>query len=192
MERRLVALLGSTAKHILGGLRRALRAVALTFLIVALIVAGVTEVVGAYLTRSFPTGPTHLAAAALAIAFGYAAAMTVAIEEILRAIIKAVELIVEEAEKVEKVAVHELAALGHEAGQEAVKLGHVAVTDTQNFGRMAASDAGAVGHAAASLVGGAVGGVEHAFGGMEHAVGSHLHHHAGGAAPAGADDSAQR
>ncbi|HEV2405444.1 MAG TPA: hypothetical protein VGR88_08335, partial [Ktedonobacterales bacterium] len=93
MEKRLVAVLGTTAKHILGGVRHALRAVVITGFLVAVIVAGATEAVGAFLTKSFPTGPTHLAAAALAIAFGYAAAITVAIEEILRAIIKAVELI---------------------------------------------------------------------------------------------------
>lgn len=180
MEKRLVALLGTTAKHILHGLRRALRAVALTFLIGALIAAGATEAVGAFLTHSFPPpGPTHLAAAAIAITFGYAAAITVAIEEILRAIIKAVEIIVEEAEKVEKKAVQEIEVLSRKAEEEAVRLGRTAVTDAGSFGRAAAHDAGSLGHAVTGAVGGTLGAVGGAVGNVEHDVSSHLpgHHH---------------
>lgn len=166
MEKRLVAVLGTTAKHILGGVRHALRAVVITGFIVALVVAGATEAVGAFLTKSFPTGPTHLAAAALAIAFGYAAAITVAIEEILRAIIKAVELIVEEAEKAEKKAVEEIEALARKGGEEAL-----------HFGRATVSDAGTVGRGAAGLVGGVLGGIGHEARGVEHGIGSHLPGH---------------
>ena len=184
MEKRLVALLGTTAKHILHGLRRALRAVALTFLIVALVAAGATELIGSFLTHSFPTGPTHLAAAAIAIAFGYAAAITVAIEEILRAIIKAVEIIVEEAEKVEKKAVQEIEVLGRKAEEEAVRLGRTAVTDAGSLGRVAAHDAGSLGHAVTGAVGGAFGAVGGAVGDVEHGIASHVpgHHNSGPAA----------
>jgi len=172
IERRFVAVLGTAAKHILHGLRRALRAVALTFVITAILVVAITEATAAFLTKSFPTGLTHLAAAALAIAFGYAAAITVAIEEILRAIIKSVELIVEEAEKVEKKAVEEIGLLARKAEQEAMHVGHGAVTD-----------AGAIGRTAASLVGGTIGGVEHEIRAVEHGIGSHLPGHNNAPAP---------
>lgn len=180
MEQRLVALLGTTAKHILHGLRRALRAVALTFLIVALLAAAVTEVVASFLTHSFPTGETHLAAAAIAIAFGYAAAITVAIEEILRAIIKAVEIIVEEAERVEKKAVAEIEALGRKAEEEAARFGRAAINDAGAFGRTAVTDAGALGRAVTGVAGGVVGGIEHDVRSVEHGIGSHMpgHHNA--------------
>ena len=188
MERRMVALLGTAAKHILGGLRHAVRAVFLTFLIVALVVAAATELVSSFLTHAFPSGMTHLAAAALAISFGYAAAITVAIEEILRAVIKAVELIVEEAERIEKKAVQEIEILGRKAEEEAIRLGHAAVSDANSFGhaavqdartvgRAAVGDAGAAGHAAAGLVGGAAGAVGAAFSGVEHGIGEHLPGH---------------
>lgn len=166
MEKRLVAVLGTTAKHILGGVRHALRAVVVTGFIVALIVAGATEAIGAFLTKSFPTGPTHLAAAALAIAFGYAAAITVAVEEILRAIIKAVELIVEEAEKAEKKAIEEIEALARKSGEEALR-----------FGRATVTDAGAVSRGAVGVVGGVLGGIGHEARSVEQGIGSHIPGH---------------
>ncbi len=177
MEKRLVAVLGTTAKHILTGLRRAFYAVFLTGIVVALIAAAATEVVGAFLTHEFPSGANHLAAAAIAIAFGYAAAVTVAIGEILRAIIKAVELIVEEAEKVEKKAVEELEVLGRRAGEEAIQFGRTAATDAGAFGRAAVGDVGAAGRAIAGLAGGVVGGVERDARSVEHGVVSHLPGH---------------
>jgi len=182
VERRLVALLGTTAKHMLGGLQRALRAVLLTGLITAIVVAGITEVIGYFLSdRQFPPGgPTHLAAAALAIAFAYAAAITVAIEEILRAIIKSVELIVHEAEQLEKKAAEEIGVLARRAEEEGIRFGRAAVTDAGALGRTALSDAGAVGRAVAGGAGAVVGGVEREVRGVEHGIGSHLpgHHHA--------------
>ena len=190
MEKRFVAFFGTIAKHVLHGLRQALRAVALTFVIVALLAGAATEVIASFLTHQFPTGPTHLAAAAIAIAFGYAAAITVAIEEILRAIIKAVELIVEEAEKVEKKAVEEIEVLGRKAEEEAVRFGRAAVTDAGALGRNAAHDAGALGH----LVTGAVGDVEH---GVASIVPGHHHNNApapvsSGSAPTLPSDANQR
>jgi hypothetical protein len=178
MEQRLVKLLGNSAKHVLTGLRRAFYAVALTGLIVAVLAAVVTEVAAWFLTKTFPpSGATHLAAAALAISFGYAAAMTVAIGELLRAIIKAVELIVEEAEKLERKAQQEITTLAERAGQEALKVGREAVTDTGSAVRTIAGDAGALGHAAAGMVGGAVGGVGHEVHNVEHGIASHLPGH---------------
>src|SRR5579875_3319175 len=130
MEKQLLNLLGNAFKHVLGGILHALRAVALAFIIVAILAAAATEGVGFALTKQFPpSGPTHLAAAALAIAFGYAAAITVAIEEILRTMIKAFEYVVQEAEK-----------LGKEAIEEAEKFGRAAVTDAGRLGRTVAGD----------------------------------------------------
>jgi len=172
LERRLVSLLGTTAKHLLGGMLHAIRAMLIAFLIAGILAAVATEVIAAYLipTHQLLTGPADLAAAAIAVVFGYAAGITVAIEEIIRAFIKAIELIVEEAEKVEKKAAEELGALGREAAGEALK-----------FGRGALNDAGAVGHAVGGAVGGVVGGVEHDVA----RVGSHLpgHHNDAPTAP---------
>src|SRR5579875_953994 len=107
-ERRLVTVVGTAAKHILVSALRGLRTIVVTGIVVAVVVVIITEVVGAYLTKSFPpTAATHLAAA-LAIAFGWAAAVTVAIGEIFIASIKVIELLIEEAEKAEKKAVEEI------------------------------------------------------------------------------------
>jgi hypothetical protein len=156
MERQLLGLLGNSFKHVLGGILHALRAVALAFIIVAVLAAGATEGIATLLTKQFPpSGPTHLAAAALAIAFGYAAAITVAVEEILRTIIRAFEVVIQEAEK-----------LGKEAVQEAEKIGRGAV-----------SDAGSVGRAVTGVVGGVVGGVGREAHGIEQGVATHLPGH---------------
>src|SRR5258708_36223689 len=93
IERRFVAVLGTAAKHILHGLRRALRAVALPFVITAILVAAITEATAAFLTGSFPTGLAHLAAAALALGLGYGARSSAAVEETRRAIRQSVALV---------------------------------------------------------------------------------------------------
>ncbi len=192
MESRLVALLGSGVKHILHALLRAMRAVVFTWAIVFVVVAVATEVIGSVLTHTLPTdsaaGPMHLAAAALGIAFGYAAAVTVFVGELIHAFIKAIELIVQEAERLEKKAAEEIGILGRKAEEEALKLGRTAVTDAGALGRAVVTDAGAVGRvvggAVTGVVGGAehavgsvIGGAEHAVGGVEHSIASHLPGH---------------
>jgi|SRR5579871_13537 hypothetical protein len=175
-ERRLVTVVGTAAKHILVSALRGLRTIVVTGIVVAVVVVIITEVVGAYLTKSFPpTGATHLAAAALAIAFGWAAAVTVAIGEIFIASIKVIELLIEEAEKAEKKAVEEIGVLSRKAEEEAVRLGHTAARDAGAVGHSALSDAGALGHLVSGAVGGVVGGVEHGAEGLA----SHIpgHHH---------------
>lgn len=161
-ERRLVSLLGTTAKHVLGGMLHAIRAILVSFVIAAFLAAAATEVAAFFLTNKVLSGPADLAAAALAVIFGYAVAVTVAIEEIIRAFIQAIELIVAEAEKVEQKAVEELGVLTRKAEEEAVKLGRTAV-----------GDAGAVGHVVTGAVGGVIGGVEHDVA----RVGAHLPGH---------------
>lgn len=158
MENRIVGVLGNVAKHILHALRRAFIAISVAGLSVAVIAAIATEAVAAFLTQNFPTGATHLAAAAMAVAFGYAAAMTVAIVEILKGLVEAIELVVKEAEK-----------LGGEAIREVEKLGGEAFHDVGRLGRSAV---GGVEHG----VGGVIGGVEHGISGVEHSVGSLVHH----------------
>jgi len=128
----------------------------------ALIAAAATEIAAFYLTHTLFSGPADLAAAALAVVFGYAAGVTVAIEEIIRAFIQAIELIVEEAEKLEKKATEEIGVLTRKAEEEAVKLG-----------RDALNDAGAVGHTVTGAVGSVLGGVEHDVA----RVGSHIPGH---------------
>ena len=180
MEQRLMKLLGTAAKHTLEALRRALLAVFITGLLVALITAAATIVIGFVLTHTIG-GPTYLAAAALALAFGYAVAVTVFLGEILRAIIKIVEMIVEESEKLAKTAIKEAEVLAQRAEHEAVHLGQTAL-----------GDAGALGHGVERIVGGvggAIGGMAsgamHEAGATEHTITSHLPggHHNSGSAP---------
>ncbi len=175
MEQRLMKLLGTAAKHTLEALRRALFAVFITGLLVALITAVATELVGFLLTKQI-SGPTHLAAAALALAFGYAIAVTVFLGEILRAIIKIIEMIVEESEKLAAAAIKEAEVLAQKAEGEAARFGHAAV-----------GDVGALGHGLEHVVGGAAGaiggvasGAAHEVGHIEHGVASHIpgHHNA--------------
>jgi hypothetical protein len=187
MERRLTSMLGTSAKHILGALQRTFRAVAVTGLITAIIVGLGTEGIAFALTRKFPPdGAAHLAAAALAVAFGYAAAITVAVEEILRAIIKTIELIVEESEKLAAAAVREGEHLLGEGGAEALKLGRGALHEGGVLGRGAVGAAETVGRDAAGVVGG-IGG---AVGREAHAIEAHLPGHNREASTS--DASAQR
>jgi hypothetical protein len=158
METRIVSVLGSVAKHILHSLRRAFIAISVTGLSVAVVAGVATEALASVLTGKFPPGgPTHLAAAAMAIAFGYAAGMTVAIVEILKGLVEAIELVVKETEK-----------LAAEALHEAERLGGAAIRDAERAGRVALSDAETVGRDAFGVVGGVAGGVEHAVGSIFH------------------------
>src|SRR5579859_6507695 len=86
VERKIMTVIGHATKDVLHAFLHALRAVLVTGLIVFIVVALATEVISAFLSHTLiPGGLTHLVAAALGVAFGYAAAITVAIEELLRA-----------------------------------------------------------------------------------------------------------
>jgi hypothetical protein len=172
MEHRVLKFMGTAAQHILHALRRAIWAMALTFLIVGVAAAAATEIVAFFLTGSAPTGPTHLAAAALAVAFGYAAAVTVAISEILFAIVKTIELLVKESEKLAEEAFKEAEVLARKAEGEAVRLGRGALGDAESLGR-----------GVAGVAGGLVGGVVHEAQAVEHGIGSHLPGHHNQASP---------
>jgi len=155
---RIMNVLGNVAKHMLGSLARAIRMTFLTGIIVFIVVALATEGIAWWMTGAVPTGLTHLAAAALAIAFGYAAAVTVAIGEILSGIIRGIELIVAESEKLAQEGLHEVEGLARRGEEEALRLGRSALGEAGSLGR------------------GVIGGAES----LERGVASHLpgHHEA--------------
>jgi hypothetical protein len=158
VEQRLMHIVSNIGKHILGTLQKAFRRIFVAFILVFLIVAVATEAASVFLSGKFPPdGTTHLAAAALAIAFGYAVAITIAIEEILRGIVKSIELIVEETEKL--------------AGE--------ALGEVEKLGKGAFNEAGSLAGGAVGVVEGAIGGVGREFRGVEQGIASHLPgHHA--------------
>lgn len=156
-----MTLIGHATKDVLHAFLRALRAVLVTGLIVFVVVALATEVIAAVLTHQIiPNGLTHLVAAALGVAFGYAAAITVAIEELLRAMIKAIELAVEESEKLAVDAIKEAEILGQKAEEELVR-----------GARGIMNEAGVLGHGTAALASGVVGGLAHEAQSLERGVG---------------------
>lgn len=165
MEARIASLLGTMAKHILHSMRRAFIAIAISGLIVAIIAAIATEVVSAFVNHQLPTGPTHLAAAAIAIAFGYAAAMTVAVAEILRGMIMAIELLVKESEKLAGEAVKDAEIIGRKVEDEAL-----------HFGRAAVGDAETAGKDVLGLGGSILGGIGHEAKAVEQGIGARFQH----------------
>jgi len=113
VEQQLIHVLSSIGKEVLGTLQKAFRRVFISFVLVFLIVAVGIEAASVFLNDKFPPdGTTHLAAAALALAFASAIGITVAVEEILRGIVKAIELIVKEIEKLAGEAVGAVESVG--------------------------------------------------------------------------------
>lgn len=167
-----MTLIGHATKDVLHAFLRALRAVLVTGLTVFIVVALATEVISAVLTHQVPpSGLTHLVAAALGVAFGYAAAITVAIEELLRAMIKAIELAVAESEKLAGEAIKEAEVLGRKAEEELVRGARGAINEAGILGQDATHIAGALGRGTAALAGGVAGGVVHEAQALEHGVG---------------------
>jgi hypothetical protein len=150
-------IVSNIGKHILGTLQTAFRRIFLAGLLVALIVAVGVEAASVFLSggKFPPDGTTHLAAAALAVAFGYAVAITVAIEEILRGIVKSIELIVQETEKL--------------AGE--------AIGEAEKLAKGALHEAGSLEHGAVGVVEGIVGGAGREFRSVEQGIASHLPGH---------------
>jgi phage-related protein len=175
VERRIMTLIGHATKDVLHAFLRALRAVLVTGLTVFIVVALATEVIAAVLTYPtthsiIPGGLTHLVAAALGVAFGYAAAITVAIEELLRAMIKAIELAVAESEKLAGEAIKEAEVLGRKAEEELVRGARGAIAEAGVLGQDATHITSALGRGAAALAGGVAGGVVHEAQSLEHGV----------------------
>jgi uncharacterized membrane protein YqgA involved in biofilm formation len=158
VEQRLMHVLSNIGKHILSTVQKSFRRIFISFMLVFLIVAVGVEAAGVFLNGKFPPdGTTHLVAAALALTFGYAVGVTVAIEEILRGIVKSIELIVQETEKL--------------AGE--------AIGEVEKLGGAALREAGSLERGAVGAVEGAVGGVGREFRSVEQGIASHLPgHHA--------------
>jgi hypothetical protein len=150
-------IVSNIGKHILGTLQTAFRRIFVAGLLVALIVAVGVEAASVFLSggKFPPDGTTHLAAAALAVAFGYAVAITVAIEEILRGIVKSIELIVQETEKL--------------AGE--------AIGEAEKLAKGALHEAGSLEHGAVGAVEGLIGGAGREFRSVEQGIASHLPGH---------------
>jgi hypothetical protein len=79
------------------------------------VVVGVaaTEAVGAALTGSVPTLPTHVAAVAIALLSGYGVAVTVAFSALLTGLVESMEWVVGEVERLAGGVVHEAEAVLH-------------------------------------------------------------------------------
>jgi hypothetical protein len=150
-------IVSNIGKHILGTLQTAFRRIFVAGLLVALIVAVGVEAASVFLSggKFPPDGTTHLAAAALAVAFGYAVAVTVAIEEILRGIVKSIELVVQETEKL--------------AGE--------AIGEAEKLAKGALHEAGSLERGAVGVVEGVVGGAGREFRSVEQGIASHLPGH---------------
>lgn len=87
----------STAFHLLGALRRAIGRVILYFF-VFLIVSGLVVEVVAYFIAGRPAGYqpltlTHIAAVAIGVTLGYAAALTVLVGEVIRFVLSTVQTV---------------------------------------------------------------------------------------------------
>jgi phage-related protein len=171
VERRIMTLIGHATKDVLHAFLRALRAVLVTGVTVFIVVALATEVIAALLTHTIPPGGlTHLVAAALGVAFGYAAAITVAIEELLRAMIKAIELAVAESEKLAGEAIKEAEVLGRKAEEGLVHGAHGALSEAGVLSHDAGRLTSALSHGGAALAGSVIGGVAHEAQSLEHGV----------------------
>ena len=89
-------------------------------LIAGLTVGLMTEIVGGIITHHFPTGMTHLTAAALGLAAAYAAAATTLASEILLGLVHTLRVIEGDADAgvlaAEAIARHETRAVAHDLG----------------------------------------------------------------------------
>jgi hypothetical protein len=106
----------SAIKHVRQAIGHAVQTVFVQGLVCAVIAAAVTEAIGAYFTRSLPTVPTHVAAVALALALGYAAAVTAAFRALVGSLGASVDWVVYEIEQVAGRVVHEAESVSHQAG----------------------------------------------------------------------------
>ncbi len=88
--------IGSQLRH---GLRAALRQIIGAGVLAFVIAALVVEFVGALALRGVPMAETHIVALLLALALGYAVAMSVALRELARTGVKALEFVAEEARR---------------------------------------------------------------------------------------------
>lgn len=93
-------LFAGIAIHFISALKRAFARIVLWFALTGLIAAIIVELAGIIASGGrLPTGSTHLVAFALAVAVGYAAAMTVLVGEIVSSLFETVRGIGKEVEE---------------------------------------------------------------------------------------------
>jgi len=84
----------STMFHLLGALRRAIGRVFLIFFLFLIVAGGITEGVGYSTSNPHALTPlTHITAAVIGLALGYAAALTVLVGEAIRAMVSAIQTV---------------------------------------------------------------------------------------------------
>jgi hypothetical protein len=144
----------TVVEHLRRVLGDALRAVLLFGLGFALAGALAAEALGAYVARGWPLWPAHVAAVAMGVTLGYAAAVTVALRAVLVGVVKSVEWTLAEVEGVADRVVHEVETLTH-ATEPARGEHHSALPARR----------GAPSWGADGMAGGVLAGVEHDEGG---------------------------
>lgn len=101
-------------RSLLHSFRHSLRDIALALLIGIVFGAALTEAVAAALTRAWPTLNVHLAALAIGLLLGYAAAVTMALRETIRGVASSLVAIGEEIEHLGSRVTHEFEErIGH-------------------------------------------------------------------------------
>lgn len=113
MDRRTTPSRGSAVGHIRHAVTSALREIAVSGLICLVLGGALTEVVAYLLTGSLPGTPTHVAAAVIALACGYGAAVTAALRAVLRSLGASMEWVLSEVERVAGGAIHEAESVLH-------------------------------------------------------------------------------
>ena len=106
----------SAAGHVFAAIRREFGRIFLTFVGGLAVGAAAVEGGGAYFSQ-FGHTLTNVAAGIFGVVLGYAAALTVAIVETVRALIRLIRESTTEVEKVEKAVVGDVGKLGGEAGK---------------------------------------------------------------------------
>lgn len=98
----------SGLKALLHSFRHAMKDIALAGVMGFALGAIVTEAVGAILMRAWPTLTVHLAAAAIGLLLGYAAAVTLALRDTIRGVVGTLEHIATEIEHLGSRITHEV------------------------------------------------------------------------------------
>ena len=103
----------SAFQHLRRTLFRALRNIIVFGLIGVVLGTAATEAVGAAVTGSVPTPPTHVAAGVVGLLLGYAVAVTVAFGALLTGLVESMEWVVGEVERLASGVVREAESVLH-------------------------------------------------------------------------------
>lgn len=116
-------------RPLLRSIRYAVGNILLTGLVFVVFGVLLTESMSIVLTRTLPTGYVHIAAAAVGLLLGYAAAVTVALREVVRGVIGSIERIVTEVEHVGAQLAHTVESLSNGSGDHHSETSHPPRTD---------------------------------------------------------------